>query len=246
MTRPLVSAVIPVFNGARFLEEALRSAVQQDYRPLEIIVVDDGSTDGSAAIARSFAEVTYLRQENRGVAAARNAGVAAGRGEIIAFLDQDDRWRPGKLAAQVAYLEAHPEVGIVLARMRAFLEPGSEPPSWFRPSLLEKDVDGLTPGTYVVRRRLFESVGPFNEDFATASDSDWLLRARRAGETLPVVPEVLLDYRVHSTNQSSQATCTAELLVLIHRWVKAQKAAKDAATAPDAAKAPRDGGPRAG
>jgi len=101
VSRPLVSVVIPVYNAEPFLREALDSVLAQDYEPFEVIVVDDGSTDGSGTIARSYPEVRYLRQENQGPAVARNAGIAAAQGEFLAFFDADDVMLPNKLSVQV-------------------------------------------------------------------------------------------------------------------------------------------------
>src|SRR5438132_1599837 len=109
-----VSVVIPVYNGERYLADAIQSVRDQTYQNFEVIVVDDGSTDGSADVAQRFGEaIRYVHQANGGVCKARNAGIAAARGAYIAFLDQDDLWLPDKLAAQVTYLDSHPEVGAV-------------------------------------------------------------------------------------------------------------------------------------
>jgi glycosyltransferase involved in cell wall biosynthesis len=199
---PLVSAVIPVHDGARFLPEALRSVLEQGYPRLEIIVVDDGSTDESAAIARAHAGVLCLRQANGGVAAARNAGILASKGGLLAFLDQDDRWRPDKLWTQVSYLRDHPAVGYVLARQWMFLEPGTPHPSWLPRELLERDHVGHFPGTLVARRRVFDEVGLFNPTAPPAESADWFARAFDAGVPMQILPQVLLDKRIHGQNQS--------------------------------------------
>ena len=226
---PLVSVILPVYNGERFVAEAVESVLAQTYTPLELIVIDDGSTDTSAEILARYPAARLIRQPNAGVAAARNRGIAESSGEILAFIDQDDRWRSDKLEHQIAYLEATPEAGFVLGRMRTFLEPGMEPPGWLNPVLLESDTPGLLPGTFVIRRSFFERIGTFNEEIETASDSEWLLRAYSSGDPGHVVPEVVLDRRVHSANQSSQATCTAELLDVLHAFVL-QKKRRAAAT----------------
>ena len=108
---PLVSVVVPVYNGELYLARALSSVLGQDYGPLEVIVVDDGSTDNSAQIACSFGGVHYIQQPNQGVSASRNAGITASHGEFIGFRDQDDIWAPEKLSVQAGYLLKHHEVG---------------------------------------------------------------------------------------------------------------------------------------
>lgn len=206
MTRPaplpLVSAVIPVHNGERFLPQALRSVLEQDYPRLEAIVVDDGSTDGSAAIARAHPGVRCMSLPNGGVAAARNAGIRASHGELLAFLDQDDAWLSGKLQTQVSYLLDHPDVGYVLARQRIFLEPGTPRPAWLPLELLEHDHVGYFPGTLVARRRVFDHIGLYEPEAPPAESADWFARARDAGIPMAILPHVLLQKRVHDGNQS--------------------------------------------
>ena len=197
MSAPLVSVVIPVYNGARFLGEALASVFAQDFRPLEVIVVDDGSTDATAAVAAGFAEATYLRQDNAGVAAARNAGIARARGELVALLDGDDVWLPEKLRLQIDHLRAHPALGMVCALYQNFLEPGTPRPPWLSERALgEPQVGGIS--NLLARAEVLRRVGPF--DPRDWSDLDWSLRARDAGFVMGVVQEVLLRRRVHDAN----------------------------------------------
>jgi len=108
---PLVSVIIPVYNAELYLEESIRSALEQTYRPFEILVVDDGSTDGSGSIARKFKEqIIYIYQSNQGVAAARNQGINKSSGKFLTFLDADDLWKPKKLSIQMKYMLDHPEL----------------------------------------------------------------------------------------------------------------------------------------
>ena len=116
MSAPLVSVVVAVHNGERFLRPALQSLYAQDYEPFEVIFIDDGSTDGSADIAREFAGIRYVHQENKGLAAARNAGLELAQGEFLAYLDDDDIIPSHKLRRQAGYLVDNPEVGCVLGR----------------------------------------------------------------------------------------------------------------------------------
>jgi glycosyltransferase involved in cell wall biosynthesis len=202
--KPLASCIIPVYNGERYLAAALESVFRQDYRPFEVIVVDDGSTDSSACIARSYTKAHYIYQSNQGVTAARNAGISASRGKFIAFLDQDDLWTPVKLSIQIAYLLRHPDIGYVLAKQRLFLEPGTAKPAWLRRDLLENDHVGYLPGTLVTRRSIIEQIGAFDPTYRIGSDTDWLAHARDAGIPMAIIPEVLLLRRIHHSNQSTQ------------------------------------------
>ena len=214
--QPLVSVIIPVYNGARFLRAALESVFAQTYRPLEVIVIDDGSADDSGVIAQSFPEVRYIRQENQGVAAARNNGLKAARGEFFAFLDQDDLWTPEKLKLQLEHLLNNPELGYTLTHQQFFLEPGTTLPVWFRKELLTSVHTGWVLGTLVVRRTAFEQVGNFAVGYSAANDSDWFFRAKAAEIPMAIVPELLLRKRIHEANDSGRAKeILSELLKVV-------------------------------
>lgn len=119
----MVSVIMPVHNGAQFLREAIESALAQDYTPVEIIVVDDGSTDATPQILASFgSRIRHIRQTNSGAAAARNAALQASRGEYLAFLDADDLWLPQKLRVQIDYLGSHPDVDLVASSWKVLSE----------------------------------------------------------------------------------------------------------------------------
>lgn len=222
--QPLVSVIIPVYNGARFLRAALESVFAQTYRPFEVIVVDDGSKDDSGAIAQSFSAVHYIHQENQGVAAARNNGIAVARGEFFAFLDQDDLWQPEKLRMQVDHLLNNPELGYTLTNQQYFLEPGVTLPPWFRKELLTTVHTGWVLGTLVVRRTVFEQVGGFATGYSAANDSDWFFRAKAAGVPMAVVPELLLLKRIHEANDSGRAKeILSELLKVVKTSLDRQR-----------------------
>jgi glycosyltransferase involved in cell wall biosynthesis len=197
---PLVSVIVPVFNGEAHLGKAIASIIEQAHRPIEILVVDDGSTDGSAAIARSFPEVTYLHQPNAGVAAARNTGLRRARGELIAFLDQDDRWTPDKLSVQLSFLRAHHDTDFIFAHKLNVLE--GEKPAWLASRLVGGAVPGLLPGTMLARSSAFHRVGYFDSTFVNGSDSEWVARARDLGLKSEILPEMLLWRHVHDRNES--------------------------------------------
>jgi glycosyltransferase involved in cell wall biosynthesis len=203
VSRPLVSVILPVFNGELFLGEAIESVLAQTWSPVELVVVDDGSTDRSAEIARAY-PLTYVRQENSGVAAARNRGIEVARGELLSFLDQDDVWLPQKLERQVAALERDAGAGICSCRFEMFLEPGHEIPSWADAGLLEGSHRTPQVGTLLVRRELFDEAGPFDTSYFAANDTDWFLRTRDLGVRVAVVEEALQRYRIHSGNASAQ------------------------------------------
>jgi|LakMenEpi03Aug12_release.lakeMendotaPanAssembly.Ray.scaffolds.fasta_scaffold197822_2 glycosyltransferase involved in cell wall biosynthesis len=218
MTPELVSVVVPVFNGERYLRDALKSIAEQTYQPVEIVAVDDGSTDGSAAILAEHPAVRCIRVANGGVAAARNRGVEAALGAYIAFLDQDDRWLPGKLAAQVALLSDHPEAGFAITLQRFETEPGESPSAYIREKFLHADHPGYVPSALLARREAFDRVGRFVESYRYGSDADWFMRATEAAVSGVVVSEVLLLKRLHAENESRHA---ANNLAELRRALKA-------------------------
>jgi glycosyltransferase involved in cell wall biosynthesis len=193
---PLVSVVVPVYNGERFLGEALDSVLAQDYEPLELIVVDDGSTDRSGSVAQSR-PVRYLRRAHEGVSATRNAGIAAAGGELVALIDADDLWPPDALAIQVRHLLGHPETWIVLGQMKIVVEPGTPRPPWYRPEWESSTVPSTRP---LARRNVFERVGGFDPSYRMAEDLEWLVRAHEAGVEREILQDVVLIYRLHGAN----------------------------------------------
>ncbi len=211
MTQSLVSVIIPVFNGERFLADAIRSASGQSYQPIQIIVVDDGSTDGTGRIAHTFADrITYVRQENRGPAAARNAGLRHAQGALIGFLDSDDLWAPGKVALQVDALEKSPSFDIALGRLqRLKLAEGNRFVPHDGPEL------ALNLGASLIRKQVFDRVGMFNESLRFADDWDWYMRARELGVSILVQDEAVLFYRRHQDNLTNQEETNNQATALI-------------------------------
>ncbi len=204
MTLPLISCIVPVFNGERYLSEALESILQQTYRPLEIIVADDGSTDGTAAVAASYREqVTYLRQANAGPGAARNLGLSATRGEFVAFLDADDLWHPEKLARQIARFQARPELDLSVTHVQNFWIPELQAEAArLRDHRFMQPLPGYTTQTLLSRRSLFERIGQFNPVLSPGDDTEWFLRAAEHRAVMELLPNVLMYRRLHQTNLS--------------------------------------------
>jgi len=196
----VVDVVLPAYNGAAIIRKALESALGQDV-PLRVIVVDDGSTDNSAEIARSYGHrVHVIVQANRGVSGARNAALASAQAPYIAFLDQDDIWKPGKLRRQVALMERHPEVGIVFTDMRIVRPDGTVIEDGFLSSTKEYSTleraplgenaflieaalgqaigraNFISPSTALVRRSALGDIGGFDEQFRLCDDADCWMR----------------------------------------------------------------------
>ncbi len=200
---PLVSVIIPVYNGERFLAEALHGVLAQDYRPLEIVVVDDGSTDATPAIAAQFADsIRYVRQSRRGPGAARNTGLRLARGEVVAFLDVDDAWPTAKLRRQVGYLAAHPEVDIVQGLIVQQQWDASAPGAGMVFEDVSEPYQFVNLGSAVYRRSVFETVGPFDETLAENEDTDWYMRAWEHSVPKVVQDQIALFYRRHDQNMT--------------------------------------------
>ena len=205
---PLVSIIIPVFNGERFLREAVESVLAQKYSPVEIIIVDDGSTDGTATVARSFPEtVRYLHQTNHGPAAARNRGIEQAQGDLIAFADADDLWPSHKLELQLPYLIRDSKIDIVLGRIQQVLLSETQAKEIGDPAF------SVNLGSAVIRRSCFERVGLFDETMRYSEDVDWFMRAREGAAAIMTIDAVTLFYRQHEQNMT-RGKSTSELNVL--------------------------------
>ena len=224
MTAPLVSVVMIVRNGERFLGSAIESVRAQDYRPLEIIVVDGQSTDATPAIAVSFPDVRLIAQTGRGVADAYNVGIAAARGELVAFLSHDDLWTPDKVSAQVEYLRAHPDIQYCVGRVKFFLEAGCSPPPGFKRDLLVGDHVGFIMETLMARRSVFRALGGFDPTLSVANDTDWFARAKDAGVLMAVIPKLLVLKRLHGTNLTGNTVVLREeVLEIVTHSLKRQR-----------------------
>jgi len=218
--KPLsLSVIIVVRNGARFIAEALESIARGDLQPTEIVVVDGRSSDDTVAIARRFAAVRIVEQTGDGCPDAYNLGVRLARGDLIGFLSHDDRWTPDKLRVQVARMTERPELLYTTARVRFFLEQGCAPPPGLRPELLTGDHGGRIMETLVARREAFERVGLFDTTLKNASDVDWFARAQDLGITTEMLPDVLLDKRIHDRNTTRAGLNNPELLAVLRRSI---------------------------
>jgi glycosyltransferase involved in cell wall biosynthesis len=224
--RTLISVVIPAFNAEAFLAEAIESVLAQRSGAVEVIVVDDGSTDRTAAVASSY-PVRCLRQANGGQAAARNAGVAAAQGSLVSFLDADDLWEPAKLSTEKAHLDSHPELDYVLVRMQRSLLPGARWPPGTPAKWFTEPQPGTLPSAALLRRSVLERVGPFDERFRHGSDTEWQARAADAGVRWELLDDVLVRYRIHGANASyDNAAMKREMFALLRASVARKRAAR--------------------
>lgn len=202
MNVPLVSCIIPAFNAERFVAQAIDSMARQTHPALEIIVVDDGSTDGTEEVTRQHpARVRCVRQENGGGASARNRGVRLAGGEFLAFLDADDLWHPEKIGRQLERFHARPTLGVSVTCMSTFQ--GTMTDAGTGVDATGHDViPAYSMSTMMARRIVFERVGAFDETLRHADDTEWFLRVRAQGIEMELLDDVLAYRRLHSENLS--------------------------------------------
>ena len=199
---PLVSVIIPVYNYDRYLGEAIESVINQTYQHFEVIVVDDGSTDRSSEVARSFAGVQYCYQVHAGIGPARNKGVELAQGDFFAFLDADDRWPLEKLERQLRAFESDPALEMVFGQA-VQLHNGPEWESGIRETkpAAATMMPGMVAGTMLIKRAAFAHVGKFQAELKLGEFIDWYARAVQLQIRSLVLPDLLLWRRIHGSNQ---------------------------------------------
>ncbi len=203
-----VSCIIPAHDSARYIEAAIESVLAQTEPPLEILVIDDGSTDDTASIVRSFGErITLFQQEHAGVSAARNLGVSRARGDLLCFLDADDRFHAKKLGWQREFLQARPEVEFCDARSRYFwseeltaAELAADPR--YAHDFWRAEAAGHI-SSWLVKRSVFERIGPFDAQMRFSEDTDWRLRFLDSGGRIETLARVVSDRRLHPCNATA-------------------------------------------
>ncbi len=218
---PLISCVVPAFNSAAYVRRALQSIFAQTYRPLQVIVADDGSGDATLAIVRAFPQpVEIVEQTTAGPAATRNLGRRAARGEFVAFLDADDRWHPEKLARQQARFAAVPEIDACLSYAQlVWSDELSGEAELYRDHPRAAIVPGYATTTMLARRALFERVGEFDGRLWFADATDWFIRAAELGARIEMLPDVLTYHSMHRANLTRRrpAASREEFLDVIKR-----------------------------
>ncbi len=214
MNLPLVSVIIPAYNAERYIKSTIRSVLLQDYKNLEIIVIDDGSTDNTATVVKKLANedkrINYIHQQNGGVSSARNHGYKLSKGKYIAFLDADDIWLPDNIGKKVEYLQSDPDTGLVHSDALLIdendnsLEETKQGKSGYilDDLLLWKGTCIPAPSSILVRREVLEEAGTFDTELSTSADQELFFRVA-AKYKIGRVPEVTWHYRIHSQNMHS-------------------------------------------
>ena len=198
---PVLSVIVPVYNGAQFLAQAFENIARECPAETEIIVVDDGSTDDSARVAAAYSAIhrnaRVISQVNAGPASARNAGIRAARSDILAFLDVDDLWPAASLQLRLRHLQNNARLDMVLGRVQVH-------------RVLEDDLSeplvAFLIGAALYRRRVFDAVGMFDETLRFSEDTDWFLQTREKGIALLRLEETTLIYRLHGGNMTNGKT----------------------------------------
>jgi glycosyltransferase involved in cell wall biosynthesis len=202
---PLVSVVMPVFNGKEYLREAIESVLAQTYRSYEIVLVDDGSTDNSGAIAKSYAsQLRYFYQANSGLAAALNRGIELSRGCFFSFLDADDLWKEDKLMRQMAAFDDNPDTDMIFGQVEQFYSPDLDEDHRKRIRIPAGVMRGFFKGCMLIKRDSFFRIGPFDTRWKMGDFIDWYGRALDEGLKSIMLSEVVMRRRIHANNKGIQ------------------------------------------
>ena len=226
----LISVPMCVYNGETYLAEAIDSVLEQTYPNIEVIVVDDGSTDRSADIARGYGNrVLYIHQPHQGIGVARNRGLAACRGEFIAIQDADDLWIPQKLAIQHRAIQQRPEAGMVNGRVRNFISPELNPKKFEHVTISNQSIRARVFCAALIRRTVFELIGVLPTEGRVGQDTDWFMRFADSGIPVIDLPDVLTYRRIHQNNQGfRERSSQHERLHWLKRGLDRRRASKAA------------------
>jgi glycosyltransferase involved in cell wall biosynthesis len=209
-----IAVIVPVHNGQRFLAEAIDSIRRQSLAPSEVLVVDDGSTDGTADWLATQPGLTVLTQENRGAGAARNHAIRRSTAPILAFLDADDRWRPTYLERQLALLAADPADEAVFAGVEQFRDDDDR----------RDRRQGHVPSAMMIRREAFDRIGWFDETLGVPEFATWFLRAQEAALRRRENPEILAERRIHGGNKGRADDAGRQYLLALKQSLDRRRA----------------------
>lgn len=206
---PLVSCIVPTYNSEKYLVDCLESILAQTWPSLEVIVVDDGSSDATVEIASGYRErVRVVSQNDCGPAETRNHGIRTATGELLAFLDPDDLWHEEKLARQMACLQNDPGLDMCVTHVQMFWDDAAhdQHERLREHPRVKKPVAGFATTTLLAGRSVFDRVGYFDSKYWFGDSMDWFLRARELGLRWHLLPDVLTYHRMHDTNLTQRRT----------------------------------------
>lgn len=227
--QPKISVILSVFNGKNYVQEAIESVLAQDYPNVELVLVNDGSTDETADILQGYLDqAIIITQMNHGLGAGRNAGIQAASGDYLSFIDHDDLWERGKLSQQMAAMNSVEQDLIVFSHVQQFVcsTLSADERSCLR--VPEEPMPGFIAGTMLLSRARFNEVGEFFAINQVGEFVDWYLRAQEKQIPVQMMPQVLLHRRIHRTNMGRQAEAyqrTAYLRILKAGLVRKRSAA---------------------
>lgn len=197
LIQPLITVIIPVYNGGLFIKEALESIFNQTYRPLEVLVVNDGSTDCSGEIAGSIRGVDVLHKPHTGIAETLNHGIRHAKGDLFAFLDADDLWLAEKSTLQVAGLQDEPSLDMVFGYARQFFTPGLHNHT---EGIFSEKQPAIHESAMLIRRESFFKVGFFDVEETQHHFLDWYARSQKIGLSMKMLSDVVVERRIHDQN----------------------------------------------
>ena len=211
---PLLSIIIPVYNSELFIEDTINKIYHQNYSTIELIIIDDGSTDNTAEIIKkNFPEAIYSFQENKGPASARNQGLKLCKGEQIIFLDSDDYWEENSLHILSDFLLQNPDILIVEGKIREFITKNDDI------QFISEAYNMSSFGTCMFRKEVFDIVGFFDERLICAQDIDWFIRAWENNIEKSRVDQIILNYRKHANSlTATKITQQQYYLLLMYKF----------------------------
>ncbi len=233
----LLSVIVPTYNAKAYLAETLASVLEQNWQPLELLVVDDGSSDRSIPVAESFgSSIRVLACPHRGLAATRNSGIMAARGEFLLHLDADDLLTPNSIAIRMRHFASDATLDIVTGKLVCFLSPEMTVEERNRYMVPADPQQGHLPGAAIIRSAAFDRFGPLDERFEVNADLDWSVRAQDEGARIQLIDNVVLKRRIHGRNQTiarKRELDTSRLQILRASLARRRKAGADTSTRTD-------------
>ena len=221
-----ISVIIPCYNARSYIGEAISSIFAQNHSNIELIVIDDGSTDDSASVIKAFGHVIYRQQENQGISAARNAGIAIATGELLAFLDADDLWPAESLALRLRMMQDDPKVDAAYGATEQFISPDLDPDTARTIHCPAQPIVARIAGALLIKRDAMTNTGPFNGSFQVGETMEWVARSEAAGVKYASTDAVVLRRRIHGNNTVlNQRHQQSDYLKALHAAIKRRRSA---------------------
>ena len=222
-----VTCIVPTYNSGRYLSEALDSIFAQSYRPIDVIVADDGSSDDTLSVVRGYGDrIRMVTQPTSGPAQTRNLGLKHAQTEFLAFLDADDLWHPEKLTLQIAHFRQHPKLQICITHAKMFWsDRHNDEARRYQDQPRGGAVPGYATTTLLAKRHVFDKVGMFNSRYWFSDAVEWFVRAKRLGLEVALLPDVLTFHRMHDQNltRRRQEASRDEFLALAKESIEFHK-----------------------